>query len=119
MSPGKYTPSMKYAAPDSTPNCTPASTFDWPRITGRSVVRPKACENDRPGVNCAMSLMEVRPFSWIVLAVKADTATGALMRVSSVLRAVTTISSSDCADTDAGTWPSVAATAKLRSAERE
>ena len=119
MSPGKYTPSTKYAVPDSTPNCTPASTFDWPRITGRSVVRPKACENDRPGVYCAMSSIVARPCSSIVLAVKADTATGASRSVSSVLRAVTMISSSACAEALVDTCPSAAATASPRSTERE
>jgi len=105
--------------PDSTPNCTPASTLDWPRITGRSVVRPKACENDRPGVKSATSLMFTSPFCSIAWDVKAETATGALVSDSSVLRAVTMISSSAWAEAVIGTWPSAAATATLRSAERE
>jgi len=103
MSPGQYTPSTKYAAPDSTPNCTPASTFDWPRMTGRSVVRPKACENDRPEVSAAMSLTFRNPCSTISRFVTADTATGASCRDSCVLRAVTTTSSSCCASAAPGT----------------
>lgn len=80
MSPGSYTPSMKQAVPGSTPNCTPASMLDGPRITGRSVVRPKACEKESPVVSRARSSMDVSPCSSIECAANAETATGLLER---------------------------------------
>ena len=67
--------------------------FDWPRTTGRSVWRPKACEKLKPGVNAASWLMSWMPLVAMVSRVNADTATGVSCNDSLVRRAVTMTSS--------------------------